>query len=78
MIMLTFAILLISASRLPILVSGSLVFNTARVSLPVYTTIPTADPAASTVLAHKIFSTDNGMEESVDGPGWVERSVKTP
>lgn len=74
----TLAILLTSFSRVPIFVSGSLVFKTALVSLPVYTTTPTADPAARTVLAHMTFSTVRGMDVSVCRPGSVERSVRTP
>jgi hypothetical protein len=57
---LTFASLLISKSSSPTFVSGWLVFMTARVSDPVYTMNPIADPAAKTVLLHKTFSADRG------------------
>lgn len=56
----TFASLLISKSNSPTFVSGWLVFMTARVSDPVYTMNPIADPAAKTVLLHKTFSADSG------------------
>ena len=59
----TLAILLISMSRSPTLLSGSLVFMLARVSLPVYTTMPTAEPAAKTVLAQRTLSADNGTTD---------------
>lgn len=75
---LTFAILLTSLSSVPIFVSGSLVLSTARVSLPVYTTIPTAEPAASTVLAQRIFSTVSGTLVVSLWPGEVDVRVKTP
>jgi hypothetical protein len=74
----TFAILLTSISSVPILVSGSLVLRTARVSLPVKTTSPTAEPAARTVLAQSTFSTLSGMAFSSTRPGSVERRVRTP
>lgn len=60
----TFESLLISQSNKPTLVFGLLVFITARVSLPVYITTPTADPAARTVLAHKQFSAERGSSGS--------------
>lgn len=74
----TLAILFTSCSSVPIFVSGSDVFSTARVSFPVYTTRPTADPAARTVFAQSTFSTDRGNEVSDWTPGAVERRVRTP
>lgn len=55
--------LLISRSNSPTFVSGWLVFITARVSAPVYTTKPTADPAASTVFDQRTFSAVRGEME---------------
>lgn len=52
-----FVKLLTSKSRSPTLLSGRVVFITDRVSRPVYTTIPTAVPDATTVFAHNTFST---------------------
>jgi hypothetical protein len=76
---LTLAILLISHSILPIFCPTTApVFITARVSLPVYTTNPTAEPAASTVFAHSTFSTVRGIRSSSDGPGDVDESVRVP
>lgn len=51
-------------SSSPTFVSGWLVFMTARVSGPVYTTNPTIEPAASTVFDHNTFSAVSG---SIDG-----------
>lgn len=64
--LLTLAIRLISKSNSPVLVSGSLVFIAALVSFPVYTTMPTAEPAARTVFAQRMFSTFNGMISGCD------------
>jgi len=48
---------LISSSIKPTLDQGLLLFISAQVSLPVYTTIPIMKPLeASTVFAHKVYS----------------------
>ena len=53
----TFVSWLISISNKPTLLRGCELFITLRVSEPVYTTTPRADPEATTQFAHKVFST---------------------
>jgi hypothetical protein len=57
-----------SLSKSPTLLSGKVVFITERVSLPVYTTNPSAVPLAKTVFAQRTFSTDNE-------PSWEQSSA---
>jgi len=64
--------LFISRSNSPTFVPGWLVFITARVSAPVYTTNPIADPAARTVFDHRTFSAVKGDTEGGRGCNGTE------
>lgn len=67
--------LFISRSNSPTFVPGWLVFITARVSAPVYTINPTADPAARTVFDHNTFSAVKGDTDGGSGCKGTEREL---